>query len=781
MIPDALAARFGRWVVDHAWTVLIVSIVLVAAAAAGARYIQFTTDYRVFFNKDNPELQAFERLENTYTKSDNVLMVLSPRDGKVFTRKTLAAVKELTDEAWQTPYSIRVDSITNFQHSFAHGDDLVVQDLVGDAWRMSTPEIKQVEKVALHEPLLVNQLVNPEGSVTAVNITIQMPGTNTSKETPEIATFVRHLRDQFVRAHPDIEVRLTGLVMLDNAFAEASQTDMMTLVPISFLVIIVSIGLLLRGWAGTVASTWVIIFGVAAAMGLTGWLGIHLTPPSATAPLMILTMAVADSVHLLSSFYHQLRQGAAKKAAMVESLRINLQPVFLTSATTAIGFLSMNFSNSPPFRDLGNIVAMGVMAAFVMAVCFLPALVVVSPVTVKTRMEGRATVMERLAEFVIARRRILLYGMGGLVIALAVFIPRNQLNDVFVDYFDHSVPFRTATDYTTDHLTGLYRIDYSLSSGKSGGVSDPKFMQDVAAFTGWLRQQPEVMFVSSYTDIMKRLNRNMHGDDPAYDRLPGNRDLAAQYLLLYEMSLPYGLDLNNQINVDKSATRLDASLHTLSVNEVLAFTDRADRWLKHNTPALHAEAGGPSLMFSHIGRRNIRSMLLGTSLALVLISLLLAGALRSLRLGLVSLIPNLVPAAMAFGAWGVLVGEVGLSLSVVTGMTLGIVVDDTIHFLSKYLRARREQGLSPSDSVRYAFRTVGTALWVTSAVLMAGFIVLTLSAFKPNSEMGLMSSITIGLALAADFLLLPPLLMKMEERSDERAAADTAATEPVSA
>jgi hypothetical protein len=280
---------------------------------------------------------------------------------------------------------------------------------------------------------------------------------------------------------------------------------------------------------------------------------------------------------------------------------------------------------------------------------------------------------------------------------------------------------------------------------------------------------------------MKRLNKNMHGDDPAFYRVPEGRELAAQYLLLYEMSLPYGLDLNNQINVDKSATRLNVSLETLSVNEVLAFTDRAEKWLKDNTTGLKAEAGGPSVMFSHIGRRNIRSMLIGTSVALVLISLILVLALRSLRMGLVSLVPNLVPAAMAFGVWGMLVGEVGLSLSVVMGMTLGIVVDDTVHFLSKYLRARRENGLSSSDSVRYAFRTVGTALWVTSLVLMAGFLILTLSAFKPNSGMGLMTSITIGLALIADFLFLPPLLMKIEEKLDEKTAADTAAAEPASA
>ena len=247
------------------------------------------------------------------------------------------------------------------------------------------------------------------------------------------------------------------------------------------------------------------------------------------------------------------------------------------------------------------------------------------------------------------------------------------------------------------------------------------------------------------------------------------------------MSLPYGLDLNNQINVDKSATRLNVSTETISVNELLALEQRAQSWLADNAPEIRAEGTGPSVMFSHIGRRNIESMLVGTTVALILISAILILALRSVKIGLVSLVPNLVPAAMAFGAWGILVGEVGLSLSIVTGMTLGIVVDDTVHFLSKYLRARRERGLGPQDAVRYAFRTVGTALWVTSLVLIAGFMVLSLSAFKLNAGMGLLTSITIGLALVADFLFLPPLLMKLEEKNSEETADIDRAAEPASA
>ena len=502
----------------------------------------------------------------------------------------------------------------------------------------------------------------------------------------------------------------------------------------------------------------------------------------------MLTVAVANCVHVLVTLLHGMqaeasrtladrgsgallrrtRTGELKRAAIVESLRVNLQPIFLASLTTALGFLSMNFSDVPPFRHLGTFVAFGVGAAFALSVTFLPALLSLLPVRVRATGHRDDPVMAKLAEFVVRRRTPLLWGSALVVAALVASIPRNALNDVFVEYFDDSVEFRRDADFTVENLTGLYTMEYSLVSGESGGIGDPAFLADVEAFAEWYRAQPETIHVSVITDTFRRLNMNMHGDDPAAYRLPESRDLAAQYLLLYEMSLPYGLDLNNQLDVDKSSTRMTVATETLSSNELLALDRRAQRWLADHAPGIaRAEEAGTSLMFAYLGRRNIRAMLLGTTVALVGISLVLIAALRSWRLGLASLVPNLVPGAMGFGIWGLAVGEVGLSLSVVTSMTLGIVVDDTVHFLSKYRRARSELGRSPPDAVRYAFVTVGRALLTTSLVLVAGFLVLSLSSFELNAGMGLLTALVIALALVADFFLLPPLLMKVEGHVDE--------------
>ncbi|MCP3677747.1 MAG: MMPL family transporter [Deltaproteobacteria bacterium] len=763
MKNDKTNNGFGAWVITYRWLIIVGTLLIVVVAGSGGRHLTFSNDYRYFFSKENPQLNAFEALQDTYSKNDNVLFAIAPKNGKVFTRETLAIIEELTEASWQVPYSIRVDSITNFQHTRAEEDDLIVEDLVQDAATLKDDDLAAIQTIALNEPLLAHRLISPSAHVTGVNVTINLPGKKLD-EVPEVARFARKMTEDVRAKYPAIDLYLTGMTMMNNQFPEASQQDMATLIPIMFLVILVVMWLLIRSVAGTFSTTLVIAMSAITAMGLAGWYGIPLTGPSVSAPTIILTLAVADSIHFLVTMFYNMRHGMSKREAIVESLRVNVQPIFLTSITTAIGFMSMNFSDAPPFRDLGNIVAVGVLFAFFFSILFLPALMSLLPVRIKPYSDDTRHVMDRFADFVVRRRRALFRGMLLFIILMIAGLSRIEFNDQFVEYFDTRYTFRTDTDFVTNNLTGIYNIDYSLNAGGEGMVSDPEYLAKVDAFAAWYRKQEGVLHVNTITDTMKRLNRNMHGDRDDYYSLPETRDLAAQYLLLYELSLPYGLDLNNQIDIKKSATRFGVTLSNISTSELLALEERAQLWLRENAPeSMWFHGASPTVMFSHIAKRNIRSMLLGTGIALVLISAILMFALKSFRIGIISLIPNLIPAFMAFGLWGILFKDVGLALAVVTAMSLGIVVDDTVHFLSKYLRARREHGMNIEESVRYSFRTVGMALWVTSIILVAGFTVLTYSGFALNSDMGLLTAIAIGFALLADFLFLPTLLMKMKE------------------
>ena len=763
-----MLSKYSDFVLRWRYLVVLITLVSIFAIAAGGKNLVFTNDYRYFFSEDNPQLLEFEALQDTYTKNDNVYIMLEPKQGSVFNKEFLIALKELTENSWQIPYSIRVDSITNFQHTYSEDDDLIVIDLVDKADELTLEEISYIKEVALAEPLLVGRLVSKASHVVGVNITIELPGKNEITEGPEVVSYTREMIEAFEKEHPEIDVYTTGIVIMNNAFPEASIKDMQTLIPFAFAAIIIGLLLFLRSLTGTITTFFVIVFSIMAGMGLAGWMGFKLTPPSASAPTMILTLAVADCVHFFTTFLNSMRAGMGKHAAIKESLRINFHPIFLTSLTTVIGFLSLNFSDVPPFRDLGNITAMGVVFAFVLSIFFLPAIAAILPFRVKQRADSKTIFMQNIAEFVINKRKYLLWSMGVVIVVFVAIIPRNEVNDQFVEYFDESIEFRRHADYVSENLAGLYSIQFSLEAKDSGGISEPAFIERMDSYAEWLREQPEVRHVDTVADTFKRLNKNMHSDNDAYYSLPGNRDLAAQFLLLYELSLPYGLDLNNQINIDKSSTRISTTIETLSTVEMLAFEERARSWIAENANEITMIASSPAVIFSHLGMRNVKSMIVGTLVALALISVILIFALRSLRLGLLSLIPNLAPIGVAFGLWAIFDGEIGLALSIVAGMTLGIVVDDTVHFMSKYLRAKREKNLSAKDAVRYAFANVGTALLVTTVVLAVGFSVLALSAFELNAVMGLLTAITIVLALIIDFLFLPPLLIALEEGQNEK-------------
>ena len=562
--------------------------------------------------------------------------------------------------------------------------------------------------------------------------------------------------------------------MMNHAFAEAPMTDMPVVMPLMFLVVVLAIITFLRFAGGAVATLAVIGLSVGTAVGVAGHFGINFDPTSASAPTIILTLAIADSIHILVSFLYALRKGLPKEEAIVEAMSINAQPVFLTSITTAIGFLSLNFSDSPPFRLLGNVTAFGVMAAWAYSMTVVPAVLAIFPAKEGKTDQRRALDrgMDRFAGWVVRNHRPVLAVTGVAAVALSAAILRMNINDQFTEYFDERLAIRLANDFSTENLIGLYGVTYSLDSGETQGVTDPVFLERVDEFARWFEARPNVVHVNSFTEVMKRLNRNMHEDDPAEYKLPDSGELGAQYLLLYELSLPYGLDVNDQVDVDKRSLRLDVTYGDADVATVEQDMILAQAWLAENgTPSMQtAEGTGVTTMFSQITRRNIDSMVLGTGLGFALISIILMVALRSVRMGLISLVPNLVPAAVAMGVWALLVGEVGFAVSIVAGLSIGIIVDDTVHFLTKYNLARKTVGAQ--EAVLYAFRQVGTAILGTTVIVAAGFAMLGMSTFRVTAYMGLLTSMTVLSALFVDFLLLPALLIAIDRRRPAQAMAN---------
>ncbi|MCE2438037.1 MAG: MMPL family transporter [Candidatus Latescibacteria bacterium] len=757
-----LQDRYIDAILRYRWIVVVAATLLMAAMTAGVRFITVTNDYRVLFSEDNPQLLAFDALENTYSTSNAALIAITPEQGSVFSREALGAVEALTDAAWRAPYSSRVNSLTNYTHSEASGDDLIVAPLVEDAQALSDAQLARIEITALAAVEIAGRLVSRDGRTAGVAINFVLPE-NPDQAVVEITDYLVLRLSEARAQHPGIAYHLTGDVVMNRAFSDATQDDMRTLTPIVFVIIIVATIALLRSVLGTIAIVAVIVFVVNTTVGFAGWSRVVFSPTNAGIPIIVMVIAMADAIHIVTSVLLGMRRGLARNEAIAESFRINVYPIFITSVTTAIGFLSLNASDSPPFHILGNYVAFGVLCALVYSVTLLPALLSLLPLRVPARRTQDKDLLGRFAEIVIARRKFLLAVLIPAVACLSMGISRIELSDNMAQYFDDRYEFRRDTDYIIQNLTGLDKLEYSMNSGREGGITQPEYLRKIDAFAGWYREQPEVTHVQVFSDIMKRLNKNMHGDDPAYYRLPEEPDLAAQYLLLYELSLPFGSDLNDRIDVAKSSTRMVVTTRNAWSRDLRELDGRAQAWLRANAPEFAQEASGLSIVFAHLSLRNINSMLRGTILAMALISFILIWIFKSVRIGLLSLLPNFIPAIMSFGLWGYIVGNVGIASSVVIAVVFGIVVDDTIHFLSKYLKARRKK-LDAPEAVRYAFRTVGHALWTTTTVLSAGFLVFATSGFQVSWALGLLVTITIIFALVADFLLLPALLITIDRR-----------------
>ena len=764
-------------VVNHPWLTLLLVLILFGGFGLNIRHIQPSVSYQDMLGKDHPKLIDYELIQREYTRDDNLLVLIEAKDGNAFDSGTLSAIAELTEKLWKTPYSIRVDSVTNFQHSYAEGDDLIVGDLYSSETDGEYRNPEEIRSIAVKEPLLMNRATNHQGNVVATSVSFAFPNRNASEKLSAYA-YVVDLTKELEIAQPELRSYISGLVALDATVMDISQKETGMFLLLVTGVVVLLMTLFMRSLAAVLVSILVCLFSILTALSLAGFMGWKLTPFTASVPLIILIIAVADCVHIVISYLHELTKQNDKATALKQALSLNLLPVAITSITTGIGFLTLNFSASDSIHALGNEVAFGVMAAFLLSVSLLPAALVLLPKPKRRLDSVNGSVSTWLSGVVYQFRRPVLLIAVLMAVGLCSSIPRNEINDIIPHYFAESLPWRQANDFSEKEFGGAYTFSWSLQSSEVAGISDPHFLAQANKFVDWLRAQPKVVYVNSITDTFKRLNKNMHAEDPEYYRLPEQRDLASQYLLLYEMSLPYGLDLNNQTNLDKSAIRVQATFMTLSTSEILAMEQEVTGWLEHNLPEIKTTGSGVQLMFAHMMSNDVAAMIYGTTLGLAVISLLLIFIFRSFRMGVISLLPNLVPALMAFGVWGLTVGQIGMGLAMVSGMTIGIIVDDTVHFLYKYLQSRRERGYSSVQAVEYAYATVGPAIVFTTVVLIAGFLLMTfLAEFRVNADMATMTSIVLGLALVFDLLALPAVLLIVD--SDKAAEPSTGMTQEI--
>ena len=746
------------------------SLIVCFGLMLGLPKLGFDSSYRVFFSADNPQLQAYDKLSNEYTSTDNIIFIVTSHTGNIYTQDNIQTLITLTTKSWELPFSQRTQSLVNFPYTETNNidgaDEFIVYDLIDtDQWDATSniPKsyLSEIQQKALSEDLLVNRLISDDKSLAIIDVELLLENISSADRSSIIEA--GQILQKNAQKNPDLSVLLSGSIMRDHAVQETSAADASTLLPLMLMFSILVNFAILRSIALLVSSQIVIILAVISGMGVAGWMQYDLNAVSAMAGLLIIILALADTVHIGATYLKELQKGKIPIDAIRTSLQKNIKAVFLTSTTTATGFYSLNFMDSNAFSDLGNIAIYGVSMAFILSLTLFPSCLLLFT----SKNPGTGIQQEPLSRWIAAvainHQKPLFIAFFLITVTTTPFLAMNQFNDDFLSKFPKDTEIIVAADTYMDHMPAIHSISYSLSSDIENGINQPDYLRKVEAFTDWYKQQPEVTHVYSYVDVVKRLNKNMHNGDNAWYSIPESQPLAAQYLLLYEMSLGYGQSLEEVINQDKSALKITVTLTHLDNNGLMDVEERAKQWLLVNYPELDATGTSQDVMFAHQGEHVVVNAQKGAVLTVVLITIALIIGLKSFKYGAISMIPNLVPAGIIYGLWGIFIKDMDAAVAITYSISLGLVVDDTVHVLSKYIQERRK-GIAPRLAIEYTLENTATALIVTTVMIGGGLAIMALAGFQPNAVVGLIMAPIIVVALLFDLFVLPGILLFMDEK-----------------
>ena len=700
-----------------------------------------------------------------FIPTDNLIIAVHSNEGTLFNGDSLKVIEELTKKSWTIPYSVRVDSLTNYSYVKSVNDDLIVEPFIEEAEKKSIEFFEKRENLVAGEDIIYKSLISEDKKTSVVSIIVDPPGPNKEYQNSELINYILGFIEPIKESNENLDIRLLGNPYLDYISPRIVKAEMPVVMPLMLLLIFLIVFLMIRSYVAVLATFVVILMSLIATFGSIGILGSPLNQMVTTIPILIITLALADCIHLFSIYFQNRVKGISSKESMEKSLEMNIQPLFLTTISTCIGFLCLNFIEVAPLRDFGNAVAIGIGFAFIFTIFFIAPIVSFFEVKTASKVTKQTRFSTSVGSFILKNGNKLIFSITSISFLILLCIPMNELDENPTQmYAEGFTSFSSDTLWLDEKLSVTFPVNF-LATNEEGQVSDPDFLKILDKFSVWLEEREQVNHVTSLANNMKNLNKSMHGDDPEWKKIPENADLSAQYLFFYEMSLPMGLDLNSSISQDRKSTKISATLKDMSANEFKEFNNEVLGYLQQNNlENMISEPSSFRVIFTYMVEAIVNSLLYGLFIGILLITLIIGLFFRSYLLPALSIFPNILPIGMGFGLWGLFVGDVGFMVAVGMGSTLGVIVDFTVHFLSKYELARKEFKKSVEESVIYSFETVGFALIIMTVVLALGFSVLNLVTFIPIQDFAKFSVICFIGGLIINFLFLPNLLMKFDKR-----------------
>ena len=756
---------FAKLLIKYRYLSIGLVLIVVCLLATGLTKLTFNPDLETYFPEGHPAVIRYNEIDDMFIPTDNLIIAVHSNEGTLFNGDSLKVIEELTKKSWTIPYSVRVDSLTNYSYVKSVNDDLIVEPFIEEAEKKSIEFFEKRENLVAGEDIIYKSLISEDKKTSVVSIIVDPPGPNKEDQNSELINYILGFIEPIKESNENLDIRLLGNPYLDYISPRIVKAEMPVVMPLMLLLIFFIVFLMIRSYVAVLATFVVILMSLIATFGSIGILGSPLNQMVTTIPILIITLALADCIHLFSIYFQNRVKGISSKESMEKSLEMNIQPLFLTTISTCIGFLCLNFIEVAPLRDFGNAVAIGIGFAFIFTIFFIAPIVSFFEVKTASKVTKQTRFSTSVGSFILKNGNKLIFSITSISFLILLCIPMNELDENPTQmYAEGFTSFSSDTLWLDEKLSVTFPVNF-LATNEEGQVSDPDFLKILDKFSVWLEEREQVNHVTSLANNMKNLNKSMHGDDPEWKKIPENADLSAQYLFFYEMSLPMGLDLNSSISQDRKSTKISATLKDMSSNEFKEFNNEVLGYLQQNNlENMISEPSSFRVIFTYMVEAIVNSLLYGLFIGILLITLIIGLFFRSYLLPALSIFPNILPIGMGFGLWGLFVGDVGFMVAVGMGSTLGVIVDFTVHFLSKYELARKEFKKSVEESVIYSFETVGFALIIMTVVLALGFSVLNLVTFIPIQDFAKFSVICFIGGLIINFLFLPNLLMKFDKR-----------------
>ena len=598
-------------------------------------------------------------------------------------------------------------------------------------------------------------------------------GVEPTMDVYDVARSVVALRDRLREDYPDVEIYTVGDDLFELDSYNAQIKDRNNLAPLVALATTLLLWVCLNSLVYALCTLVVSFLGILLTVGTVGWSGFAFNQISNMGPLVVLTIAMAHGIHVISIYLQGLHDGRIKADALEESLRLNLQPVTLATVTTGIGFLSLNYSTSAGIYGFGNAVALGVFWAYLVTLTLLPAMIMWIPMRRIPKPLGVRGMIRAVSQLVTARSNTLFWGLSIVIVACLALLPLNKVDFDRFEFIDKDSDFHRVITALAEKIGNDQSLVYAIDSGDYYGIANPEFMGEVERFADWLEEQPDVSVVGSYVGMLKSLNKAENGNDEAWHKLPEDNLQVIDYLVSYQLVQEIEPHLSPIFDPEYTTVRITAGTSNLSNVQLLNLNRRIEVWYQENlNPKYRVLHGNNSILYARLNDTISRQLLEGFTVSFLLITLTMLVGLRSLRYGLISIAPNLLPPAVVFGVWGLLVGQLSPYVLMLFSISIGLVVDDSVHVLSKYMAARKA-GDAPDEAVRYSLDKAGSAITITTAALAMGTFILVFSNTYYYQNVALMLTPIIVVALLLDLLFLPPLLVKLDRLLDGRSPAKT--------